>query len=42
MGGPNAPLLAQESVTAMRKLIETFGPKDSSKFYSYGGGEYPW
>jgi NAD(P)-dependent dehydrogenase (short-subunit alcohol dehydrogenase family) len=42
MGGPKAPLTAQESVSAMRRLIAAFGPKDSGKFYSYEGREYPW
>src|SRR5262245_29785316 len=42
MGGPNAPLSPQESVTAMRRLIETFGPNQSGKFYNYNGREYPW
>ena len=42
MGGPKAPLSPQESVEAMRRLIENLGPKDSGKFYSYKGNEYPW
>jgi len=42
MGGPKAPLSPQESVEAMRRLIENFGPKDSGKFYSYKGHECPW
>ena len=42
MGGPKAPLSPQESVTAVRGLIETFGPKQSGKFYNYDGREYPW
>jgi NAD(P)-dependent dehydrogenase (short-subunit alcohol dehydrogenase family) len=42
MGGPKAPLLPQESVTAMRRLIDTLGPKHSGKFYNYDGREYPW
>ena len=42
MGGPKAPLSPQESVTAMRRLIETFGPNQSGKFYNYDGREYPW
>ncbi|MGH6848577.1 MAG: SDR family oxidoreductase [Methylocella sp.] len=42
MGGPKAPLLPQESVTAMRRLIETLGPNQSGKFYNYEGREYPW
>ena len=40
MGGPKAPLSPQESVTAMRRLIETFGPNQSGKFYNYDGREY--
>jgi len=42
MGGPKAPLSPQESVTAMRRLIDTLGPKNSGKFYNYDGREYPW
>jgi hypothetical protein len=42
MGGPKAPLSPQESVTAMRGLIETLGPNQSGKFYNYDGREYPW
>jgi NAD(P)-dependent dehydrogenase (short-subunit alcohol dehydrogenase family) len=42
MGGPKAPLSPQESVTAMRHLIETLGPDKSGKFYNYDGREYPW
>jgi NAD(P)-dependent dehydrogenase (short-subunit alcohol dehydrogenase family) len=42
MGGPKAPLSPQESVTAMRRLIDTFGPNQSGKFYTYDGREYPW
>ncbi len=42
MSGPKAPLSPQESVTAMRRLIETLGPDQSGKFYNYDGREYPW
>jgi NAD(P)-dependent dehydrogenase (short-subunit alcohol dehydrogenase family) len=42
MGGPKAPLSPQESVTALRRLIETFGPNQSGKFYNHDGREYPW
>jgi NAD(P)-dependent dehydrogenase (short-subunit alcohol dehydrogenase family) len=42
MGGAKAPLSPQESVTAMRRLIDTFGPNQTGKFYNYDGREYPW
>lgn len=42
MGGPNASLAPEESVTALRRLIARLGPKDSGKFYHYDGSEYPW
>lgn len=42
MGGPRAPLSPQESVTSIRRLIDTFGPKHSGNFYNYDGHEYPW
>ena len=42
MGGPKALLSPPESVTAMRRLIDTFGPNQSGKFYNYDGREYPW
>jgi hypothetical protein len=41
MGGPKAPLSPQESVTAMRRLIDAFGPNQLGKFYNYDGREYP-
>ena len=42
MGGPGARLTGQQSVAALRRLIETFGPAHSGKFYNYDGREYPW
>ena len=42
MGGPDATLSPQQSVSAMRQLIEKLGPHDSGKFYNYDGREYPW
>jgi hypothetical protein len=38
-GGPKAALSPQESVTAMRRLIETFGPNQSGKLYNDDGRE---
>ena len=42
MGGAQAPLTATESVSAMRRLFGTLEPRDSGKFLSYDGREYPW
>ncbi len=42
MGGPSATLTPLESVSALRRLIETLGPNSSGKFYHYDGSEYPW
>jgi NAD(P)-dependent dehydrogenase (short-subunit alcohol dehydrogenase family) len=42
MGGPNATLTPEHSVTAMRRVISDLGPSDSGRFYNYDGREYPW
>jgi NAD(P)-dependent dehydrogenase (short-subunit alcohol dehydrogenase family) len=42
MGGESAPLSAQESVSALKRLIQTLGPAQSGKFFNYDGKEYPW
>ena len=42
MGGPNAELTPEESVTAMRKVIGGLKPGDSGKFWSYDGSNVPW
>jgi NAD(P)-dependent dehydrogenase (short-subunit alcohol dehydrogenase family) len=42
MGGAAATLSPQESVAALRRLIETFGPAQSGKFFNFDGREYPW
>jgi NAD(P)-dependent dehydrogenase (short-subunit alcohol dehydrogenase family) len=42
MGGPNATLTPEQSVTAMRRVISDLGPNDSGRFYNYDGREYPW
>ena len=42
MGGPGAPLTPTESVSAMRRVIETLGPAQTGKFFNHDGREYPW
>ncbi len=42
MGGSGATLTPEKSVTAMRRVIDRLGPRDSGKFYNYDGDEYPW
>jgi NAD(P)-dependent dehydrogenase (short-subunit alcohol dehydrogenase family) len=42
MGGPNAPLQPQDSVAAMRALIERLGPEESGGFYRRSGETVPW
>jgi NAD(P)-dependent dehydrogenase (short-subunit alcohol dehydrogenase family) len=42
MGGPNATLSAEDSVSAMRRVIAKLGPRESGRFYNYDGREYPW
>lgn len=42
LGGPNAPLGVQESVTGMRKTIEALQPSDNGKFLTYAGKEMAW
>jgi NAD(P)-dependent dehydrogenase (short-subunit alcohol dehydrogenase family) len=42
MGGPNAPLAAQTSVAAMRRLIERLTPADSGAFLGHEGETIPW
>jgi NAD(P)-dependent dehydrogenase (short-subunit alcohol dehydrogenase family) len=42
MGGPNATLTPDESVSTLRRLIATLGPEQSGKFFNHTGREYPW
>jgi NAD(P)-dependent dehydrogenase (short-subunit alcohol dehydrogenase family) len=42
MGGPHATQTTTESVTMLRRLIETLGPAQSGKFFNYNGREYAW
>lgn len=42
MSGPDADLTPDESVSAMRTVIERLGPTDSGGFRRYTGEIYPW
>jgi NAD(P)-dependent dehydrogenase (short-subunit alcohol dehydrogenase family) len=42
MGGPDATLSTAQSVTALRRLIESLGLAQSGKFFNYNGREYAW
>ena len=42
MGGPNAQLTPEESVTGIRKVIDRLQPSDSGKFWSHDGSNLPW
>jgi antitoxin (DNA-binding transcriptional repressor) of toxin-antitoxin stability system len=42
MGGPHATLTPAESMTKLRRLIETLGPAQSGKFFNHDGREYSW
>jgi NAD(P)-dependent dehydrogenase (short-subunit alcohol dehydrogenase family) len=42
MGGPNAPLSTEQSVTSMRKVILDLTLGDSGRYINYDGAEIPW
>jgi NAD(P)-dependent dehydrogenase (short-subunit alcohol dehydrogenase family) len=42
MGGPNAMISPEQSVSGMRKVISGLGPADSGKFFAYDGQVIPW
>ena len=42
MGGPNAPTPTEESVGAMRRLIDRLEPKDSGGFFKRDGTRHAW
>lgn len=42
MGGPESTLTAEQSVKAMRVLLDRLGPSDSGRFFRYNGVELPW
>jgi len=42
MGGAGATLSTDESVSAMRQVVENFRPDDSGRFFRYDGSSIPW
>jgi NAD(P)-dependent dehydrogenase (short-subunit alcohol dehydrogenase family) len=42
IGGRNAPLTPQESISAMIMVIEKLKPTDNGRFLNYKGKELPW
>jgi NAD(P)-dependent dehydrogenase (short-subunit alcohol dehydrogenase family) len=42
MGGAGASISPEESVTAMRKVIDALTPVQTGAFLNWRGGEYPW
>ena len=42
MGGPNALITVEQSVSGIRKVIGQLALADSGKFFSYDGQEIPW
>ena len=42
MGGPHATLTPAESVSRLRRLIDSLGPAQSGKFFNHDCLEYAW
>ncbi len=42
MGTDAAPLIPQQSVAGMLRVIDGLGESDNGKFYNHEGGEEPW
>ena len=42
MGGPNALISTEQSVSGMREVINNLSKNDSGKFFNYDGQEIPW
>lgn len=42
MGGPDSPLTPEQSVGAMRALVENFRPEMNGRFFRYDGSAIPW
>ena len=42
MGGPEASLSVEESVTGIRSLVAGLGPNEHGRFWAWNGAELPW
>jgi NAD(P)-dependent dehydrogenase (short-subunit alcohol dehydrogenase family) len=42
MGGKGAALTPEQSVSALRKVLDGLGPASSGRFFNYDGTEIPW
>ena len=42
MGGPNAQLTVEQSISGMRKVLDSLTPAETGKFYRYDGATLPW
>ena len=42
MGGPDATLSTEESITGMRKVIDNLTEEQSGRFFNHDGNELPW
>jgi NAD(P)-dependent dehydrogenase (short-subunit alcohol dehydrogenase family) len=42
MGGPNATITTEQSVTGMRRVIDGLSQEDSGRLLTYSGEELPW
>jgi NAD(P)-dependent dehydrogenase (short-subunit alcohol dehydrogenase family) len=42
MGGPGASISPEESVAAMRRIIDALTPEQAGTFLNWRGGTYPW
>jgi NAD(P)-dependent dehydrogenase (short-subunit alcohol dehydrogenase family) len=42
MGGPNAMISTEQSVSGIRQVIGSLTPAESGKFFAYDGQEIPW
>lgn len=42
LGGENAAITVEDSVTGMMQVIAKLGPEDSGRFLDYQGAELPW